>query len=196
MRVRIIVICLVLASPGCGSAPRTIKVPKELLTDSMPPARAETPYVIKMSDGQRTWQIEIPAGAGSPAFEASIPLRLDGTDGESLVATEADREILDAKRAAGEEVAAAETEAPSYLRALNRVRQLYRKSQFELALVELVKAERQFPEDRRILEMKGTLLARLGRTTEAREVWRRALARDPEDPVLLQALEGLEERGE
>lgn len=185
---------------GCGSNPRTIRVPENVLSDPAKPTPAEKPYVIKMSDGRRTWQIEIPAGAGAPAFEASIPLEMgvDASPSSNPPATEADREILDAKRARGEPVTSTpgpegQTGPPSYLKSLAKVRALFGRRSYELALVELVRLERSYPEDLRILQMKGTLQSRLGQRAEARMTWERALALSPDDPVLLRALEALEE---
>lgn len=196
-------VALLLAVVGCGSSPRTIRVPQSVLADDRQDAPAERPYVIKMSDGRRTWQIEIPAGAGAPAFEAAIPLEMgvDVSPRADVPATEADREILNAKRARGEPVPAVGPEGeggrpPSYLNGLSQVRKLFRQRNYELALVEIVRLERSYPDDLRILQMKGTLLARLGRRDEARSTWERALALAPEDPVLLRALEALEEGGE
>ena len=50
----------------------------------------------------------------------------------------------------------------SYLLTLARVKELYRTRQYELALVELVELDRQYPEDEHILSMKGSLYERLG----------------------------------
>lgn len=199
--------CLVVLGGGCGSQARTIRVPEDIVKppgEEEVPRPAERPYVIKMSDGRRTWQIELPAGPGAPAFEASIPLGVAVEEAPSLPLTEADREILDAKRSSGEAVlrpsersgGASGGEPPSYLRTLARVRELYRARQFELALVELVRLERSFPDDIRILEMKGTLLSRLGRPDEARAAWERVLALEPDNRVVLRALEALADRGE
>ena len=186
---------------GCSSEKRSIRVPASALAQGEPDARpVARPYVIKMSDGRRTWQIEIPAGAAAPAFEAAIPLELGAPvePAPDRPATEADRELLDAKRARGESVPEAGSTAegpPSYLRTLAVVRDLYRRKQFELALIELVRLERVFPDDVRILEMKGTLLSRLGRIAEARAAWERVLALDPDNTVVVEALEGLPATG-
>lgn len=168
------------------------------LADARADGPTAAPYVIKVTDGRRTWQIEIPSGAGAPTFEASIPLELsEQTPPAGGPATEADRELLAEQRARGEKVPeATDVEAPSYLRTLSVVRALYQNRQYELALVELVKLERHHPEDLRILEMKGTLLSRLGRIEEARAAWERALALDPGSPTLRRALDGLDAREE
>jgi hypothetical protein len=189
-----------LLGAACGGSSRSIRVPEGVVKkpgEEAPTPPAAEPYVIKMTDGRRTWQIEIPAGPGAPAFEAAIPLELgeDPTAGPGPPATEADREIVDAKRARGETVKAPSPERdarpPSYLRTLDRVRALFRERRYELALVELVRLERVFPDDVRILEMKGTLLARLGRAAEARAAWERVLALDPENAAVIRALDAL-----
>lgn len=187
---------------SCAGEKRSIRIaPNTVVDPDAPPARpAARPYVIKMSDGERTWQFEIPAGQGAPAFEARIPLQggLAGAEASQHPATEADREIIDAKRARGEPVpedGAASNAPPSYLKAVGRVRELYAQRQYELALVELVSVERAFRDDVLILSMKGTLLERLGRSEEARAAWERVLTLDPDNAVVLEALDGLTTRG-
>jgi hypothetical protein len=200
---RRLLIALLLVSPAaCKSSGRTIKIPDSVLENPETPPRPESavrPYVIKMSDGRRTWQVEIPVTGSSPNFSASIPLELGEVmaQPDAPPASEADREIIDAKRAAGEpvpeEAAQPGGEPRSYLATLAKVRALYARRQHELALVELVALDRQYPDDERILEMKGTLYRKLGRRDEAKKAWERVLALNPENRVVARALEQLEE---
>lgn len=197
-----ILIALALVAPACKTTGRTIKIPDSVVENPEHPSRPESavrPYVIKMSDGRRTWQVEIPVTGSSPNFSAAIPLELGEVAAEttSTPASEADREIIDAKRAAGEPVPAEAAqpggEPQSYLATLAKVRALYARRQYELALVELVALDRQYPDDERILEMKGTLYRKLGRDDEARAAWERVLALNPENRGVARALEQLEE---
>ena len=195
-----LIVTAALAS-ACASSPRTIEIPDAVVENPERPSAPEAatrPYVVKMSDGRRTWQIEIPVSPGSPAFAARIPLDLGAAaEGSAPVgpASEADREIIDAKKAAGEavpEAAAEGAEVSSYLQTLARVRALYQRRQYELALVELVALDRQYPDDARILAMKGTLYKKLGRLDEARRAWERVLVIDPDNRAVARALEALE----
>lgn len=192
-----------LALPGlaCTSSKRTIRIPSSVVENPETPDRPDPaiePYVIKMSDGRRTWQIEIPVTPGSTSFSAAVPLDLGEVVAEppKAPASEADREIIDAKKKAGEPVpedAADGADPQSYLATLARVRALYQRRQYELALVELVALDRQYPDDERILEMKGTLYRKLGRLDEAKRAWERVLALNPDNRVVARALETLEE---
>ena len=189
------------AMSGCKSSGRKIKIPNSVVENPETPDRpdpAVRPYVIKMSDGKRTWQVEIPVTPGASNFSAAIPLDLGEVVAEpsAAPATEADREIIEAKKAAGEPVPEAASDgAPtqSYLTTLAKVRALYKRRQYELALVELVALDRQYPDDERILEMKGTLFRKLGRLDEAQEAWERVLVLNPDNRVVARALERLEE---
>lgn len=196
-----------LAAAGCGGSKRTIKIPESVVNspkDRRPGGRerAAQPYVVKMSDGRRTWQIEIPVGEGSPSFQTAIPLDLGDVEKMPPVppASEADREIIEAKRAAGEKTPEAGPgqviDGPSYLAGTARVRELYKRRQYELALIELVKLERAYPDDERILEMKGTLYKKLNRRNEARQTWERVLGLNPDNQAVARALEQLLEEGE
>jgi len=186
---------------SCKSSPRKIRIPDAVVENPETPDRPDPairPYVIKMSDGRRTWQVEIPVSPGSGNFSAAIPLDLGQVVAQPppAPASEADREIIEAKEKAGEpvpEAAKGGGDTQSYLQTLARVRALYARRQYELALVELVALDRQYPDDERILEMKGTLYRRLGRLDEAKRAWERVLALNPDNRVVARALEQLEE---
>jgi tetratricopeptide (TPR) repeat protein len=79
----------------------------------------------------------------------------------------------------------------SYLLTLAKVKDLYRNRHYELALVELVELERQYPNDEHILSMKGSLHERLGNKGLAREAWQQALTLNPFNLAVLEALQRL-----
>lgn len=185
---------------ACGGSPRTIKIPDSVVQN---PKSADAkrdgaiqPYVIKMSDGQRTWQIEIPAAQTTGAFQAVVPLDLGEASAAGAASkpdNQADREI---KRGRAPDAASAKPEgspetSQSYLSTLAKVNALFRKKQYELALIEIVKLEQSYPDDERVLEMKGTLYWRLKKPKLAREAWERVLAINPDNTIVAQALENL-----
>ncbi len=191
---RVLISMLMLAIAACGGSQRTVRIPESVMAKpgaKKKPASALQPYVIKMSDGQRTWQIEIPASAGNGAFQAVVPLELGAPPPEgSAGAPEnaADREI---KRNKAPKPEGTPETSQSYLSSLARVNALFRKRQYELALIELTKLEQAYPEDERVLEMKGTLYWRLRKPKLAREAWERVLAINPDNTIVAQALENL-----
>ncbi|MBI2373602.1 MAG: hypothetical protein HYV07_06350 [Deltaproteobacteria bacterium] len=168
---------------ACQSGPRTIIVPSDAIADPSTPARsAVAPYVIRMTDGQRTWQIEIPSVEATGAFEASIPLDLS-------------KPLEPDPTGAGEVRPVERSDEPdaAYLESLARVGDLYRKKQYELALAELLKLEAKYPDDERVLEMKGTLFVKLKKPELARAAWERALAKNPDNTTVAAALSTLSE---
>ena len=94
-------------------------------------------------------------------------------------------------RARAPEPPAAGTAKSSYLLTLAKVKELYRARKYELALVELGELERQYPDDERILSMKGSLYERLGNKNLAREAWQQALTLNPFNLAVLEALQRL-----
>ena len=174
--------------------------PKKKTAAQEPPKQ---PYVVKMSDGQRIWQIQIPVQEGSPSFSAAIPLDFadEVKKPPTIPQTEADREVIEAKRAAGEPIAETEPgEEPktdSYLGVLARVRRALQAPP--------VRARARGPREPRSpvpgrrahpREMKGTLYKKLGRIDEARRAWERVLALDPDNQMVGRALEQLLEETE
>ena len=177
-----------LALGGCASSSgRTVRIPESAIARPSPTGKKRAagldPYVIKMSDGQRTWQIEIPATSASGAFEAVIPLDLGAAPAAE---SPADRDV---KAASG--AAASDGPSPSYLSTLAKVNALFRKRQYELALIEITRLDQAYPDDERVLEMKGTLYWRLRKPKLAREAWERVLALNPDNAAVAQALENL-----
>jgi tetratricopeptide (TPR) repeat protein len=194
-----------LVMSACSSPKRTIRIPESVVPNPKGKTADKStaqPFVIKVADGKRTFQIEVPSEQISGAINASIPLDLDTLEsfGEETQQTEADREIIDAKEAAGEKTpktAPGESaKSKSYLATLARVNELYKKRQYEIALIEITSLDREYPDDERILSMKGTLYWKLKRMKQAREAWERVLALNPDNTQVAQALEQLNQDGE
>jgi tetratricopeptide (TPR) repeat protein len=171
-------------------------------------------YVLRLAEHNRVWELELPESAGG--YEMRIPL-----DGPLESPTAADAELLaaapeppaapklaaDAKAdvtarpdtgakaaVAGANLAgAAKVPGKSYLGTLAKVREMYASRRYELALVELVDLEASHPKDPRLQAMKGSVYLKLGKAQLARESWQRALALDPEDPAVAEALRTLKE---
>ena len=80
---------------------------------------------------------------------------------------------------------------PSYLLGIEEVRNLYRRGNYELAMVRLKKLEEAYPGDVKLLTMKGTLWVKLGRDSLARKAWEQVLQIDPENQQVIDALKRL-----
>jgi tetratricopeptide (TPR) repeat protein len=197
---RMLLFTLGVALLGCGGQQRKIKIPESVVQNPRSkrvPEPAVQPYVVKMSDGDRVWELVIPVAPGSPG-QFVIPLDLGQLSQQppGRYQTTADGEIIEAKKQAGEKVPnlkpGEEATAQSYLATLARVKELYKRRQYEMALIDLVELDRQYPDDERILEMKGTLYSRLNRPKEAKKAWERVLSLNPSNESVARALERLE----
>ncbi|MFZ9596156.1 MAG: hypothetical protein ACO3A2_08775 [Bdellovibrionia bacterium] len=73
----------------------------------------------------------------------------------------------------------ASTHSSSYLGAVDHIKQLYRMTRFEAALIETDELIRQYQTDSKLYEMRGTLLDKLGRKDLALQAWSQALRFDP-----------------
>jgi tetratricopeptide (TPR) repeat protein len=179
--------------------------------DKPPPLPPAQKYILRMAEGGRVWEVELPEGAGG--YEVRLPI---SHGGPMEMLTPADEEMLaeamqqarpadagkpaaatpDAKKPAGGEAAqlvdaqrAARTR--SYLGGVARVKEMFSSRRYELALIELVNLEQQYPADARLLAMKGSLYVKLGKQKLAREAWEKALTINPEDPAVAEALRTL-----
>ncbi|MBI4814960.1 MAG: tetratricopeptide repeat protein [Deltaproteobacteria bacterium] len=177
-----VAIAMAIVMNACQSGPRTILVPADAIADPNTPTRPTlAPYVIRMTDGTRSWQVEIPSVDAAGAFVASIPLdptqKMPETKSVQTPITPAASDEPDAL----------------YLESLARIGELYRRKQYELALVDLLRLEARHPDDERVLEMKGTLYLKLKRTALARTAWERVLAKNPDNTSVAAALSTLTE---
>ena len=252
---RLSILAFLIAAGGCTltrPVPADVRVPPELLRGSPYTAGGEPPrsrYVVKMTDGQRDWEIQLPEIA--TAYEVKVPMsgKVTGLRADLASMTAADREILAEREASARAESLADGDRPrdgeggkkagtrglrrasdeeddddgkdtkagkgakdkraratpaagpgadkppaakaSYLLTLARVKDMYRARQYELALVELVELERQYPDDEHILSMKGSLAERLGQKQMAREAWQNALRINPYNLAILEALQRL-----
>ncbi|HLK90536.1 MAG TPA: tetratricopeptide repeat protein [Polyangia bacterium] len=88
------------AGSGCstgGAVPADVRVPPDLLRGSPYTAGGEvgrTRYVVRMTDGQRDWEIQLPEYG--TAYQVTVPLsgKPSGLVPDMAEATEADREII------------------------------------------------------------------------------------------------------
>jgi tetratricopeptide (TPR) repeat protein len=205
---------------GCGAARSTIVVPPEAVREwayNTDGQTGEGRYVVRMTDGKREWEVEFPdAVYGS---EVRVPLKNGAHQmrysGERSGATAADRELDDAERAARDKAATqpldpiydlvdqpgkgaapktpAKKNKASYLMGIAQVRQLYESRNLEIALVQLVELEKDYPNDEKLLAMKGSIYRKLGRNNLARAAWERVLALNPDNTVVAGALRALAE---
>ena len=174
-------------------------------------------FIIKSAVGDREYSIEIPGSAND--YDVQVPISdlgisdpdiLSGKknrDTSSPVST--DREMLagmpriDRDHASdtslvdsafGVANSDGPKQAPSYTLGLAKIKELYKKRQYELALVEVNSLLTFFANSPQLNKMKGTLLLRLYNPPLAEKAWIRALELDPDDRPLRAALDRLQKR--
>ncbi len=187
-------------------------------------------YVVRMSDGERDWEVEFPEVA--TGYELKIPLKnnpgMVSSDSHKL--TTADKALIEHMRRTNPDMeregvfkdgqnlivpdenqpAGAANDPtqnnqpgaqankkdptepaptrPSYMLTIEEVQKLYRSGNYELAMVRIADLERAYPNDIKILSMKGTLWLKLGRPELAREAWEQVLQIDPDNRQVIDAL--------
>ncbi|MBY0471169.1 hypothetical protein K2X30_08385 [bacterium] len=77
----------------------------------------------------------------------------------------------------------------SYLASVDRVKQLYKYSRYEAALLETDDLLRKFPTDPKLYAMRGTLLERIGQHDLAMKSWAQALKMNPANQSLKKFLD-------
>lgn len=163
-------------APGRPGAVQAALAPAKPLAPSADPSQR---YVLRLAENGRLWEVELPETTG--AYELRIPL-------EDTKGTQADERLL-----AGGSWSSSDPAKKSYLAGLAHVRELYDLRKYELAFIDLNDLEQGYPNDSRLLAMKGTLYLKLGRTKLARETWQHAVTLDPNDTQTAEALRGLKE---
>lgn len=161
------------AAAGKPGAVQPALAPAKPLAPSADPSQR---YLLRLAENGRIWEVELPETTG--AYELRIPL-------EDTKGTQADENLL-----AGSSASPAKK---SYLAGLAHVRELYDLRKYELAFIDLNDLEQSYPNDARLLAMKGTLYLKLGKLKLARDTWQHAVQLDPNDTQTAEALRGLKE---
>lgn len=76
----------------------------------------------------------------------------------------------------------------SYLMGIAKVKERYRKKEYELALVDLDPLLEVFPNDMKLLSLRGTIASKLGLVDIAEDSWMRALRLDPANASIRNSL--------
>ena len=82
---------------------------------------------------------------------------------------------------------------PSYLLSVEEIQKLYRSGNYELAMVRMGQLEKAYPNDAKLLSMKGTLWLKLGQKDLAREAWEQVLQIDPNNRAVIEAIKRLDD---
>jgi hypothetical protein len=174
-------------------------------------------FVIKSAVGDKEYSIEIPGAAND--YDVQVPIADIGvTDPDVLSGKKSkdtpnpvstDREMLanmpriDREHATdtalvdsafGVGSADGPKQAPSYTLGLAKIKELFKRRQYELALVEVNSLLTFYANSPQLNKMKGTLLLRMHNQPLAEKAWIRALELDPDDRQLRAALDRLQRR--
>ena len=177
----------------------------------------EESFVIKSAVGDREYSIQIPGSAHD--YDVQVPIAdigetdqdiLSGKKSRSTPNTVAtDREMLSTMPRINQEhpsdsalvdsafgvyESEGPKQAPSYTLGLARIKELYKRHQYELALIEANHLLTFFANSSQLNKMKGTLLIKLHNQPLAEKAWIRALELDPSDRALRGALDRLQKR--
>ena len=160
------------------SPAKPVPPPQKLVFPAVPTQSSQR-YTLRLVDRGRVWEVELPESTGG--YEVRIPL------GQGIeTPTAADQEMLAGKTPP-------EGRSRSYLATLAKLSEMYSAHRYELALIEVVDLEQQYPKDARLLAMKGSLYQKLGKAALAREAWKKSLEIDPADTTVAEALRALKE---
>ena len=200
MHLRIVVSLMFVAlgaSPsGCARPRSTIALtPEEAERWGLLPSAQARPqrHVIRMNDGSREWEVEFPEVA--TGYEVRVPLA-GSSESPAGVASASRQRVTAADREMFDDKAGGKTPKTSYLSGITRVRDLFKARNYELALVHAVDREKEFPNDEKLLAMKGTIYRKLGRTKLARETYERVLQLNPDNATVAEALRELGEKSD
>ena len=160
-------------------------------------------YVIEIPSAGEDYNIEIPIAQ----LKKSFPKVKDFIKERNLSSTSAtdkemlkdlpksflkeEKEINDLDRVFGVTKDVTPRQAPSYILGLAKVGQLYKKQEFEYALIETNHLLSIYPNSPKLLKMKGSLYLRLGNPRLTIRAWEKALELEPNNKKLEVAVERL-----
>jgi Flp pilus assembly protein TadD len=173
---------------GCSPAVRRIDAPRPAASGTSS-RTTPPPYVVRLSDGAHTWEVQLPAMASG--YEVRIPLAdaggLDATGTQGSARAASPVAPLDA---AAPDTDGSTTDAAGYRAAMTRIATLYQRRSYSPALEEVTRLLRAYPRDTRLLAMQGSLYWKLGDKLHAQESWEQVLTLQPDNDSVRAMLEG------
>ena len=176
--------------------------------------RNENPVVIKTVHSGSEYVIELPSDGSD--YSLTIPLDQIGDPNKNVSRKEknkrahiTDRELIAdmpgespetrknrkmVERAFGMTSSKKPQQSPSYSEGLADVVELYKRRQFERALIEVNQLLGYYPNSVRLLKMKGSILIKTGNYNLAVRSWNKAYALRPKDKSLKRGISALERK--
>ena len=156
-------------------------------------------YIVEIPNGAEDYDISIPM-TSLPQDEGKIKVQNPQLTDRELLATmpgpsqdqERDRSMLEDAMGVGS--ADGPEQGPSYSLGLAKIMELYKKRDYEYALIEVNQLLAYYPNAARLYKMKGTVLLKTGDLQLAEKAWRRAAELDPNDRGIQKGIERLRKR--
>jgi hypothetical protein len=158
-------------------------------------------YIVEIPHGADDYDISIPM-TSLPADEGKIKVQNPQLTDRELLSTmpgpsqdqERDRSMLE--EAMGVGTPDGPEQGPSYSLGLAKIMELYKKRDYEYALIEVNQLLSYYPNAARLYKMKGTILLKTGDLQLAEKAWLRAAELDPADRAIQKGIERLKKRQE
>ncbi|WP_141732547.1 tetratricopeptide repeat protein [Oligoflexus tunisiensis] len=156
-------------------------------------------YIVEIPHGADDYDISIPMTA-LPVEEDKVKVHNPQITDRELLSTmpgpsqDQERERSMLEEAMGVGAAEGPEQGPSYTLGLARIMELYKKRDYEYALIEVNQLLTFYPNAARLYKMKGTILMKTGDLQLAERAWLRAAELDPKDRALQKGLERLKKR--
>lgn len=161
--------------------------------------RGGAEYIVEIPHGADDYDISIPMTA-LPVDDSKIKVQNPQLTDRELLSTmpgpsqdqERDRSLLE--NAMGVATPDGPEQGPSYSLGLAKVMELYKKRDYEYALIEVNQLLAYYPNAARLYKMKGTIFTKTGDLQLAEKAWLRAAELDPADRAIQKGIERLRKR--
>ncbi len=158
-------------------------------------------YIVEIPHGAEDYDISIPM-TSMPVDEGKIKVQNPQLTDRELLSTmpgpnqdqERDRSLLEDAMGVG--TPDGPEQGPSYSLGLAKIMELYKKRDYEYALIEVNQLLSYYPNAARLYKMKGTILLKTGDLQLAEKAWIRASELDPNDRAIQKGIERLRKRQE
>ncbi len=158
-------------------------------------------YIVEIPHGAEDYDISIPM-TSMPVDEGKIKVQNPQLTDRELLSTmpgpnqdqERDRSLLEDAMGVG--TPDGPEQGPRYSLGLAKIMELYKKRDYEYALIEVNQLLSYYPNAARLYKMKGTILLKTGDLQLAEKAWIRASELDPNDRAIQKGIERLRKRQE